>query len=144
MLVDGRNLLNRAAFGFPARITSRSGRDITVVLGFFALVRAHRPHVARARQPVVVFDGEHSAVQRRSLCPYSKPPASGDEEVFADLPRVHDGLRLLVVPCIQTDQPVLLPLAAEVIGQLRQFERWRRGSSRSLVWSIRKGGRRAA
>jgi DNA polymerase I len=40
LYVDGHNLLHRAAFGFPDRITSRTGRDITLVFGFFVLIRA--------------------------------------------------------------------------------------------------------
>ncbi len=103
VLVDGHNLLHRAAFGFPARITSRSGRDITLVFGFFALIRAAVHTLPEPASLVVVFDGQDGSAQRRSLHPDYKPAVAGDDEVFADLPRVHDGLRLLDVPCIQHD-----------------------------------------
>lgn len=103
MLVDGHNLLHRAAFGFPARIRSRSGRDITLVFGFFALMRAAARTLTEPISLVVVFDGEDGAAQRRSLYPDYKPAVSGDEEVFADLPRIRDGLRLLGVPYLQHD-----------------------------------------
>ena len=37
---------------------------------------------------IVVFDG---AADRRALLPQHKPPVTGDDGVFADLPRIHDG-----------------------------------------------------
>lgn len=39
VLVDGFNLLWRAAYGFPARITAPDGRDVTPMFGFLALLR---------------------------------------------------------------------------------------------------------
>ncbi|MGH3869220.1 MAG: hypothetical protein ACRDQ4_24545 [Pseudonocardiaceae bacterium] len=86
LYVDGHNLLHRAAFGFPARITSRSGRDITLVFGFFALIRAGARSLDTPPEVIVVFDGPDGAADRRALLPRYKPPVTGDEEVFADLP----------------------------------------------------------
>jgi DNA polymerase-1 len=93
--VDGHNLPHRAAFGFPARITSRGGRDITLVFGFFALIRAGARSLDTPPEVIVVFDGQDGAADRRALLPRYKPPVTGDEEVFADLPRIQDGLTLL-------------------------------------------------
>lgn len=104
LYVDGHNLLHRAAFGFPARITSRSGRDITLVFGFFALIRAAARSLETAPQVIVVFDGHDGAVQRRALLPRYKPPVAGDDEVFADLPRIHEGLDLLGIQWIEHNQ----------------------------------------
>jgi DNA polymerase-1 len=95
LYVDGHNLLHRAAFGFPARITSRSGRDITLVFGFFALIRAGARSLDTPPEVIVVFDGQDGAADRRALLSRYKPPVTGDEEVFADLPRIQDGLTLL-------------------------------------------------
>ncbi len=64
LLVDGHNLLHRAAFGFPARITSRHGRDITCAFGFFALLRAAARSVRQPPHVIVVFDGENGADDR--------------------------------------------------------------------------------
>jgi 5'-3' exonuclease len=99
--VDGHNLLHRAAFGFPARITSRSGRDITLVFGFFALIRAAARGLEIPPEVIVVFDGPDGAADRRALLPSYKPPVTGDEEVFADLPRIRDGLDLLGLSWIE-------------------------------------------
>ncbi|MGH3900342.1 MAG: 5'-3' exonuclease [Pseudonocardiaceae bacterium] len=105
LYVDGHNLLHRAAFGFPARITSRSGRDITLVFGFFALIRAAARNLDTPRpEVIVVFDGQDGAADRRALLPRYKPPVTGDEEVFADLPRIHDGLNLLGIQWIEKNQ----------------------------------------
>jgi DNA polymerase I len=101
LYVDGHNLLHRAAFGFPARITSRSGRDITLVFGFFALIRAGARSLDTPPEVIVVFDGQDGAVDRRALLPRYKPPVTGDEEVFADLPRIQDGLTLLGIGWIE-------------------------------------------
>jgi DNA polymerase-1 len=103
LLVDGHNLLHRAAFGFPARITARSGRDITLVFGFFALIRAAITKLPELPQVVVVFDGHNGAADRRALLPSYKPPVTGDETVFADLPRIREGLSLHQIPCIEHD-----------------------------------------
>ena len=102
--MNGHNLLHRAAFGFPARITSRSGRDITLVFGFFALIRACAPSLDTPPEVIVVFDGHDGAGDRRALLPRYKPPVTGDDEVFADLPRIHDGLDLLGIHWIQNNQ----------------------------------------
>ena len=104
LYVDGHNLLHRAAFGFPARITSRSGRDITLVFGFFALIRAGARSLEAPPEVIVVFDGQEGTADRRALLPCYKPPVAGDEEVFADLPRIREGLTLLGIGWLENTQ----------------------------------------
>lgn len=58
VLVDGFNLLWRAAFGFPARITRRDGTDVTAPFGFFALLRKALRELGQPSECIVVFDGE--------------------------------------------------------------------------------------
>jgi DNA polymerase-1 len=67
LLVDGHNLLWRAAFGFPAAILSRDKtRDLTAEFGFFALLRvAIREEMPELPEVLVVFDGEHGAAERK-------------------------------------------------------------------------------
>lgn len=67
LLVDGHNLLWRAAFGFPAAILSRDKlRDLTAEFGFFALLRvAIREEIPEPPEVLVVFDGEHGAAERK-------------------------------------------------------------------------------
>jgi DNA polymerase-1 len=66
-LVDGHNLLGRAAFGFPAAILSRDKTsDLTAEFGFFALLRvAIREEIPEPPEVLVVFDGEHGATDRK-------------------------------------------------------------------------------
>jgi DNA polymerase I len=101
LYVDGHNLLHRAAFGFPARITSRNGRDITLVFGFFALMRAGARSLPTPPEIIVIFDGQDGAADRRALLPDYKPPVSGDDDIFADLPLIYQGLNRLSIPCIE-------------------------------------------
>lgn len=60
LVVDGTGLAWRAACGFPRRVLSRSGADITAVFGFFALLRKTHREVASASEIVVCFDSEHA------------------------------------------------------------------------------------
>jgi DNA polymerase-1 len=73
LIVDGTSLAWRAACGFPARIRSRSGVDITAVFGFFALLRkTHRELVPNA-EIVVCFDSETAHNPRREQFAEYKP-----------------------------------------------------------------------
>ncbi len=54
--------------------------------------------------PRLYVDGHDGAADRRALLPQYKPPVVGDEEVFADLPRIHDGLDLLGIHWIENNQ----------------------------------------
>lgn len=68
LLVDGY----RSWFGFPGRIRARSGRDLTGVFGFLALLRkAVREH-APGHEIVVVFDSETGAMARQRVDPAYK------------------------------------------------------------------------
>lgn len=104
LYVDGHNLLHRAAFGFPARITSRNGRDITLVFGFFALMRAGARSLPAPPEIIVIFDGQDGAADRRALFPDYKPPVSGDVEIFADLPLIYQGLNRLNIHSIEDNR----------------------------------------
>lgn len=122
LYVDGHNLLHRAAFGFPARITSRSGRDITLVFGFFALLRAGARSLPDPPEIIVVLDGQDGAADRRTLFPAYKPPVSGDEEVFADLPHIYRGLDLLNVRRIEDNRWEADDVIATLISTAPQCE----------------------
>ena len=63
VMVDGHNLLWRAAYGFPGRITTRAGDDRTGVFGFFALLRAGLREVALTRS---VGSASTANTERRS------------------------------------------------------------------------------
>jgi DNA polymerase-1 len=102
LLVDGNNLLFRAYFGFPSRITSRDGlRDLTGVFGFFALIRvAVRDELTAFPEVVVVFDGELGSAERRRVDPAYKAHRPKDDAALApikSLPDVKRGLAAIGV-----------------------------------------------
>ncbi|MGH3718012.1 MAG: 5'-3' exonuclease [Pseudonocardiaceae bacterium] len=72
LLVDGFNLLWRAAFGFPAVIRNPSGTDVTAVFAFFALLRSSCRALEAPVECVVCFDGEDGLRSRRASDPEYK------------------------------------------------------------------------
>src|SRR5215831_11321061 len=104
LFVDGHNLLHRAAFGFPTRIRSRSGKDRTMVFGFFALLRAAMRHVQEDVECIVIFDGIRGAEGRRLVEPNYKPPfPDTDPDAFSDLPVLHTALHRYGVRVVEFD-----------------------------------------
>ncbi len=93
VLVDGLNLLWRAAFGFPARIRDGDGNDVTPAFGFFALLRK-AIHGLSPCEAVVVFDGEGSSDARVEVAPdYKANRAGADYSHLAWLPTIYSGLQ---------------------------------------------------
>ncbi|WP_240507030.1 5'-3' exonuclease [Thermoactinospora rubra] len=97
LLVDGHNLLWRAAFGFPAPIYSRDkSRELTGVFGFFALLRvAIREEIPHPPEVIVVFDGEYGSAARKQADAAYKANRPTDEAVLKPiraLPDVKRGL----------------------------------------------------
>ena len=91
VIVDGMNLLWRAAFGFPARIRDSEGEDVTPAFGFFALLRK-AIHGLAPCEAVVVFDGEGSSDARVEMAPdYKANRADADYSHLAWLPTIYDG-----------------------------------------------------
>lgn len=97
LLVDGHNLVFRAAFGFPAPIHSRDKtRDLTGVFGFFALLRvAIRDELPEPPEVLVVFDGQDgSAARKEADGEYKANRPTGDDALkpILALPDVKRGL----------------------------------------------------
>jgi len=93
VLVDGLNLLWRAAYGFPARIRDSEGEDVTPAFGFFALLRK-AIHGLMQCEAVVVFDGEGASDARVEAAPdYKANRAGADYSHLAWLPTIYTGLR---------------------------------------------------
>lgn len=104
LFVDGHNLLHRAAFGFPTRIRSRSGKDRTMVFGFFALLRAAMRHVQEDVECIAIFDGIRGAEGRRLVEPNYKPAfPDTDPDAFSDLPVLHTALNRYGVRVVEFD-----------------------------------------
>ena len=97
LIVDGHNLMHRAEFGFPARIRSRHGRDITSVFGFYALlgsgIKALGVHDYCT---IVCFDTPSSVQKARTkvLLPTALDQPTSD---FRDLPLVKKAAEILQV-----------------------------------------------
>jgi DNA polymerase-1 len=93
VLVDGQNLLWRAAYGFPARIRTRAGEDVTAPFGFFALLRKGLRDFGHPSECLVVFDGESGWNQRLTAFPdYKAGRRGGDVAPISWLPAVQSGL----------------------------------------------------
>ncbi len=103
-LVDGHNLLWRAAFGFPAAIRSRDGTDRTAVFAFFALLRAALATLEQPAECIVCFDGEHGAARRQQADDgYKRNREAADLRPLLALPDVQRGLATLGVGWIELD-----------------------------------------
>lgn len=104
LLVDGHNLLWRAEYGFPARVTSRAGADRTATFAFFALLRAAVTNLDRPVEVIVVFDGEHGAAHRQTGDARYKANRAGlDLSPILALPDVKAGLDDLGVQWTELD-----------------------------------------
>lgn len=108
LLVDGHNLLWRAAFGFPAAIFSRDKtRDLTAPFGFFALLRvAIREEIPTAPEVLVVFDGQHGAAERQGTDAGYKANRVLDENALKPIraiPQVQEALTAYGLGWIEID-----------------------------------------
>jgi hypothetical protein len=96
VLVDGHNLLWRAAFGFPAKVTARDGTDRTAVFVFFALLRAALRELDRLVECIVCFDGQFGATWRQQTDQaYKHNRQTLDLSPLAGLADVQRGLSML-------------------------------------------------
>lgn len=91
--VDGAQMLFRAEFGFPTRIRTRRGQDITGTFGFLALMRQalHRSPV-RPTHALVIFDADAPSPRTQLDARYraerrAEPPDSSSNP-FRHLPAI--------------------------------------------------------
>ena len=125
VVVDGMNLLWRAAYGFPARIRDSEGKDVTPAFGFFALLRK-AIHGLMPCEAVVVFDGEGSTEARVEKAPdYKANRAGADYSHLAWLPTIYDGLRTIGLEFEETSGAEADDVIAELVRGV--------GASRSSV-----------
>lgn len=125
LLVDGHNLLWRAAFGFPAEIRSQDKtRDLTAVFGFFALLRvAIREELAAAPEVLVVFDGEHGAGHRQDADANYKANRvldDGGRKALEAIPAVQRGLDLYGLGWVEIDTAEADDVIATLVSHARQ------------------------
>lgn len=99
VLVDGFNLMWRAAFGFPSRITTRDGRDVTTPFGFFALLRKALRALSDPHECIVVFDSEIGWTGRVAQYPgYKRHRRAADFSPIDWLPLIQRALTDLDLP----------------------------------------------
>lgn len=104
MLVDGHNLLWRAAFGFPAKVTARDGTDRTAVFAFFALLRVALRELAQPVECLVCFDGQFGAAWRQQTDQaYKRNRQMIDLSPLAGLADVQRGLSMLGLAWIELE-----------------------------------------
>ena len=118
VVVDGMNLLWRAAFGFPARIRDGQGEDVTPAFGFFALLRK-AIHGLSPCEAVVVFDGEGSSDARVEMAPdYKANRADADYSHLAWLPTLYEGLRTIGLQFEETTGAEADDVIAELVRRV--------------------------
>jgi DNA polymerase-1 len=131
LLVDGHNLLWRAAFGFPAAIRSRDKtRDLTAEFGFFALLRvAIREEMPEPPEVLVVFDGEHGTADRKDSDADYKANRVIDEAALKPLraiPHVQHALTDYGIGWIEIDTAEADDVIATLVAITREREPERR------------------
>jgi DNA polymerase-1 len=93
VLVDGTNLLWRAAYGFPARVMTRDSRDVTAPFGFFALLRKALRELECPAECLVIFDSETGWVGRQErYAAYKRHRLELDCAPLVWLPDIQQGL----------------------------------------------------
>ncbi|GCE23296.1 5'-3' exonuclease [Dictyobacter kobayashii] len=103
VVVDGHNLLFRAAFGFPAPIKSRSGVDRTAVFGFFAIARKAALEIGDAEW-VVFFDGIQGTASRLAENEqYKAQRILKDPTIFTAMPDIKAGLDALQIRWLELE-----------------------------------------
>jgi len=116
-LVDGHNLLWRAAFGFPATIRSRDGTDRTATFAFFALLRASLAALGQPAECIVCFDGEHGAARRQQADDaYKRNRDTADLRPLLALPDVQRGLSTLGLRWVELDDQEADDVIASLVG----------------------------
>lgn len=125
LLVDGHNLLWRAAFGFPAAILSRDKtRDLTAEFGFFALLRvAIREEIAEPPEVLVVFDGEHGTAERKDSDTDYKANRVIDEAALKPIraiPHVQQALTAYGIDWIEIDTAEADDVIATLVATTRE------------------------
>ncbi len=125
LLVDGHNLLWRAAFGFPAAVLSRDKtRDLTAEFGFFALLRvAIREELPEPPEVLVVFDGEHGTAERKGSEAGYKANRVVDEATLKPLraiPHVQQALTDYGVGWIEIDTAEADDVIATLVATTRE------------------------
>jgi DNA polymerase I len=104
ILVDGNNLLYRAAYGFPTKIYNRNKEDITTIFAFFALLRIAFKEIGYPISPVVCFDGEHCLEERRlQISSYKENRINNRLNPYGALPLILDSLKTLHIPVVIED-----------------------------------------
>jgi len=119
LLVDGLNLLWRSAYGFPRRIRSRGGTDVTAVFGFLALLRKAINELGAEVECIVCFDGEQGSANRRAIDPAYKQNRSGaDYSHLGWLPTIKEALAVVGVTWMEVEQWEADDLIAALCGQV--------------------------
>jgi DNA polymerase-1 len=115
VLVDGHNLLWRAAYGYPPS-QDRGGVDRTGAIGFFAMLRGTLQWLRQPSECLVCFDGEHGPAWRQAIDPAYKQRRDNDERPLGGLADVRRGLDAVDVGVLQLDDQEADDLIASVVA----------------------------
>ncbi|MGH3834607.1 MAG: 5'-3' exonuclease [Pseudonocardiaceae bacterium] len=126
LLVDGFNLLWRAAFGFPAVVRSPGGTDVTAVFAFFALLRSSCRALDAPVECVVCFDGAEGLQSRKvSDSEYKQNRVDVDVSPLEWLDDIKKGLDMIgvgwVESCAHEADDVIATLVRRSVGRPRSI-----------------------
>lgn len=105
-LVDGNNLLWRAAHGYPAPFTADDGRDLTTPFRFFSLLRRALGTWGLFAECVVCFDGPAAWSARLDVDPTYKANRRYDTKDLSFigwLPEIRSALEASGVACMELE-----------------------------------------
>ncbi|MGP5595357.1 5'-3' exonuclease [Brachybacterium alimentarium] len=122
--VDGSQMLYRAEYGFPARIISRTGHDITGLFGFLALTRkALHGCPITLTHAVVVFDAEapvaRSRVDGRYKADRQPLTAGSPDNPFRHLPWIKRSLESWGLPYLEHESMEADDVIASLVHRSR-------------------------
>lgn len=123
LIVDGLNLLWRAALGFPTRVRSKTGADITGIFGFFALLNVAWREYGSTADVIVCFDGQQGLQSRQSISSgYKASRADLDLTPLESLDAIklgldHSSIRWIELPREEADDVI-----ATIVNQLVNAE----------------------
>lgn len=116
VLIDGHNMLQRAAHGYPVTIRNSRGDDVTLLFGFMTLVRASLKSISITARVAVVFDGPRGADRRRRRWAKYKPFAGGGDLLAPYLPDIRRLCELASVTFIQHQESEADDVIAQIVA----------------------------
>lgn len=120
-LVDGNNLLWRAAHGPRAPFPANDGRDLTPLFRFFLMLRRALGSYGLFSECIVCFDGERAWESRVAIDPNYKSNRSYDDadlSFMGWIPEIRAGLDLTGIACVEVEDSEADDVIATLVSRV--------------------------